>query len=521
MSAIVVTAPTHHEKFRPADTQPSAKTVNLSPGGDEPKAPVPIPPDASPPAISPREFAYRICATLLMGDFIIACLAIFGGLELREWQRGGTLFSEQNRELIVSYFPYWVFGGGCLFIWSMILFNTYELTNIYRMRRWFRNLALSIVTWSVGVWACIGIFQFTDFAPRVGVAYCAILLGVFLVLWRLAVFLVIMQPRLKSAASSRIIVVGWSPAAAQLRRVMRDDLAQLSEIIGCVPLPDGSFGHKPPADLAVLGDYQSLPTLLQECGATRVVLADVSVPSRQIQELITFCQKEMVSFQMIPEYFPALISGLQVQMASGVPLLGVSQLPLDRTLNRLLKRFIDIVGGLVGGLISGPIIAFFGLLVYLESPGPIIYQQRRTSRSGRVFMIYKIRSMRMNAEAASGAVWCVRDDPRRLKIGGFMRKYNIDELPQFWNVLKGDMSLVGPRPERPELIEKFKDQIPNYNARHEVRTGLTGWAQVHGLRGDTDLRKRIEADLYYMENWSVGLDLSCLLATVFNNKNAH
>jgi lipopolysaccharide/colanic/teichoic acid biosynthesis glycosyltransferase len=129
--------------------------------------------------------------------------------------------------------------------------------------------------------------------------------------------------------------------------------------------------------------------------------------------------------------------------------------------------------------------------------------------------------MRINAESASGAVWCTKDDPRRLKIGTFMRKYNVDELPQFWNVLKGDMSLVGPRPERPELIERFKDEIPNYNARHEVRSGLTGWAQIHGLRGDTDLSKRIEADLYYLENWSVMMDLYCILATFFKVKNAH
>jgi lipopolysaccharide/colanic/teichoic acid biosynthesis glycosyltransferase len=151
----------------------------------------------------------------------------------------------------------------------------------------------------------------------------------------------------------------------------------------------------------------------------------------------------------------------------------------------------------------------------------VFYRQRRTSRSGRTFYIYKIRSMRVDAEAASGAVWCQKEDSRRLKIGTFMRKTNIDELPQFWNVLVGDMSLVGPRPERPELIEKFKDTIPNYNARHEVRTAITGWAQIHGLRGDTDLRKRIEADLYYLENWSPLLDLYCIVATLFKVKNAH
>ena len=469
----------------------------------------------------PREYAYRICAVLVMGDFLAACLAIFIGLELREWQRLGSLLADQNQALVVTQVPFWAMGGGGLFIWLMITFNTYEVANIYRMQRWLKNLLRSTALWSMAVWACIGLFQITDFAPRVGVAYCAVTLVVILTLWRLTAFVFLMQPRLKEAASSRIIMVGWNQKAAHLRQSMRQDLAQLSEIIGCVPLPGGRFATRPPPEVAILGDYSTLPTLMANCGANSIILADVSCPARRIQELIAFCQREMIGFQMIPEYFPALHSGLQIQTVSGVPLLSVSQLPLDRTINRLLKRFIDIVGGLIGVVLSGPIVALFGALVYLESPGPIIYRQRRTSRSGRVFLIYKIRSMQMNAEAGSGAVWATREDPRRLKIGAFMRKYNIDELPQFWNVLKGDMSLVGPRPERPELIEKFKDEIPNYNARHEIRTGLTGWAQIQGLRGDTDLRKRVEADLYYMENWSMMLDLSCLFATVFNNKNAH
>lgn len=521
MSARIVTATADRQEFS------SARVVLPF---EAPPAPAPTEPlrhgetdtAARPAASPPREQAYRLCAILLMGDFLIACGAIFLGLELREWQRvGSSLLNDQNRMILTSQLPMWVIGGGVLFTWLMVTSSTYEVKNLYRMRLWLKNLVRTIVLWSMAAWACIGLFQISGFAPRVGVAYCALALFTLLVLWRLTAFVFLVQPRLKAAASTRIIMVGWNTKAAHLRNAMRHDLAQLSEIIGCVTPPGGRFVSKPPPELAVLGDFASLPAIAAECGATSVILADVACPARDIQNLIAFCQREMIAFQMIPEYFPALNSGLQVQTVSGVPLLGVNRLPLDRTFNRALKRLVDIVGGLVGFTLSAPIIALFGTLVYLESPGPIIYQQRRTSRSGRVFLIYKIRSMRMNAEADSGAVWCKREDPRRLKIGAFMRKYNIDELPQFWNVLKGDMSLVGPRPERPELIEKFKDEIPNYNARHEVRTGLTGWAQVHGLRGDTDLRKRIEADLYYMENWSLGLDFSCLVATVFNNKNAH
>jgi exopolysaccharide biosynthesis polyprenyl glycosylphosphotransferase len=256
----------------------------------------------------------------------------------------------------------------------------------------------------------------------------------------------------------------------------------------------------------------------EEFDATSVILADASCLPADVAALIELCQRDMLEFQMVPAFFPALGSGLQVRLVSGVPLLGVSRLPLDRLVNRIIKRTIDLIGGVVGLVVSLPIMSVFAVLVYLESPGPVLYRQYRTSRCGRSFSIYKIRSMRVDAEAATGAVWASANDPRQLKIGAFMRRWDIDELPQFWNVLVGDMSLVGPRPERPELIARFKQEIPNYNVRHESRAGLTGWAQIHGYRGDTDLRKRIEFDLYYLENWNPALDLYCVLATLFRRR---
>ncbi|HWZ94225.1 MAG TPA: sugar transferase [Opitutaceae bacterium] len=478
-------------------------------------------PVTTPSQAIPREHAYRLCALVLAGDWLVAFLAIFVGLELREWQRGAWAPGVVSQLQVHSWPVLWSLAGSALFSWLMVMLKSYEVENLYRMQKWAKNLLKSVLLWSVAIWACIGLFQISSFSPRVGVAYCMATLVVFITFWRLASFVMLMNPRVKGAACSRVIVVGWNEKAAHLRTVMRRDLAQLGEIIGCIPMPGGRFAARPPTELAVLGDYSSLPEIVADCRASSIILADVSCPALEIQHLIQFCQREMIDFQMVPEYFPALNSGLQVQTVSGVPLLGVSQLPLDRTMNRGFKRVMDIAGAIVGLCIFAPVIMLFSALVYLESPGSVIYRQRRTSRSGRTFVIYKIRSMRIDAESGSGAVWCKQEDPRRLRIGTFMRKYNIDELPQFWNVLKGDMSLVGPRPERPELIEKFKDEIPNYNARHEVRTGLTGWAQINGLRGDTDLGKRIEADLYYLENWSLLLDLYCIMATFFKNKNAH
>ncbi|HRX56355.1 MAG TPA: exopolysaccharide biosynthesis polyprenyl glycosylphosphotransferase, partial [Verrucomicrobiales bacterium] len=197
-----------------------------------------------------------------------------------------------------------------------------------------------------------------------------------------------------------------------------------------------------------------------------------------------------------------------------------SRLPLHSAFNQYVKRAIDMVGAFVGLVLSVPILAVCGALIYLESPGPIFYRQRRLGRSGQIFEMVKLRSMRLNAETGGKIGWTVKDDPRRLRIGTFMRAWNIDEIPQFWNVLKGEMSLVGPRPERPELIEEFKEVIPHYNARHNIKPGITGWAQVNGLRGDTDLSERVRFDLHYIENWNVFFDFQIMVMTFFKRENA-
>jgi exopolysaccharide biosynthesis polyprenyl glycosylphosphotransferase len=252
-----------------------------------------------------------------------------------------------------------------------------------------------------------------------------------------------------------------------------------------------------------------------------MAVADLNLAMDEIIELANIAEKEFVQFKVIPSYFQTLVSGLRSETISGVPILGIADLPLDRPFNRLLKRAMDIVGAIVGLFISAPLMGIFGALVYLESPGPIFYRQVRSGKNGRPFHIIKIRSMRLDAEAAGGAGWTTKDDPRRLRIGKFLRGWNIDEIPQFWNVLKGDMSLIGPRPERPELIATFKHQIPHYNARHASKPGITGWAQVSGFRGDTSLVERVRHDLSYLENWSLWLDIQILFLTFLKRENAY
>ncbi len=473
------------------------------------------------PARNVKDRLFRMAALLAGIDWLVACMAIFFGLALRVVQRDELPQFLSSFTEGFSPAAMWVLGGGTIYSSLLAFFRVYEPGNLYRMHFLVRNIVKSAMVWSLLVLAIIGLFEYNTLAPRLGILYCAGTLATAGILSRLGALGILMHPRVRQATRSRLLVVGWNDKAANLRAAMQSDMGQLRDILGCIPTPGGRLRVQPPPEVKVLGDYSDLPALVGPLYLDGVILADVNMPAAEIRRLIAFCQREYLSFHLVPEYFPVLGSRLEAKAVSGVPLLGVSHLPLDFAFNRLLKRSFDIVGALAGLVLSIPVIAFFGAIVYMESPGPIIYRQKRTTRGGRDFTIFKIRSMRLNAETESGAVWARRDDPRRLKIGAFMRKMNIDELPQFWNVLKGDMSLVGPRPERPELIERFKDEIPNYNVRHASRAGITGWAAVHGLRGDTDLRQRVEYDIYYVENWSLLLDLYCIAATFLKNKNAH
>ena len=191
---------------------------------------------------------------------------------------------------------------------------------------------------------------------------------------------------------------------------------------------------------------------------------------------------------------------------------------------RFWKRLIDTVLSLIALIILSPLLLITALAVKISSPGPVLFKQERVGRNKQTFYMYKFRSMEVQPPEEEKKAWTVKNDPRVTNFGRFMRKTSIDELPQLFNVLKGDMSLVGPRPERPFFVEKFKEEIPRYMIKHQVRPGMTGWAQVNGYRGDTSIRKRIEHDLYYIENWTLGLDVKILFLTVFKgfiNKNAY
>jgi exopolysaccharide biosynthesis polyprenyl glycosylphosphotransferase len=369
----------------------------------------------------------------------------------------------------------------------------------------------------------LGLALIFKLSPAISRIYCAVgavLALVMLSAWRWVLYCILRRENFARVLRQKAVFVGWNSECDRAIKRFGDGRSHRMSIHGVIAPPGGAFEHQPPDEVPVLGDYDNFRDLIRTSGADVVMAVDGCMDRHRMLLLAETCGKEFVDFKLVPSCFQILVSGLQVESIHGMPVLGVGKLPLHHAFNNALKRSVDILGALLGLLVFGPAILIFALMVWMESRGPVFYRQRRIGLNGRPFDILKIRSMRLDAEKAGAPGWTVKDDPRRLKIGAFMREWNIDELPQFLNVLRGEMSLVGPRPERPELIAGFNEEIPHYNVRHNIKPGITGWAQVNGLRGDTCLRERVKFDLDYIENWNFLLDFQIMFMTFLNRRGA-
>ena len=243
-----------------------------------------------------------------------------------------------------------------------------------------------------------------------------------------------------------------------------------------------------------------------------------------LEQIVAACEKSGVHTKFIPDYNNIIPTIPYMEDLQGLPVIHIRHVPLTGVSNATMKRIVDLAGALFGLIVFSPLMLVTALLIKITSPGPVLFSQERIGLHNRPFKMYKFRSMEVQDPGRERSQWTTPHDPRVTPVGRFIRKTSIDEMPQFFNVLIGDMSLVGPRPERPLFVEKFKEEIPRYMIKHQVRPGLTGWAQVNGYRGDTSITKRIEHDLYYIENWSLGFDFKIMLLTVFKgfiNKNAY
>ena len=276
--------------------------------------------------------------------------------------------------------------------------------------------------------------------------------------------------------------------------------------------------------IPVVGTIAGLTDILQENHLDEIAITLGLGEYYRLEEIVGLCEKSGVHTKFIPDYNNIIPTKPYTEDILGLPVINIRHVPLTNNFLAVLKRLMDIAGSLFFFFFASPVMLAACIFIKLTSPGPLIYKQERVGLHNRTFQMYKFRSMEVQKESEEKKAWTTKNDPRVTGVGKFMRRTSIDELPQLFNILKGDMSLVGPRPERPFFVEKFREEIPRYMVKHQVRPGLTGWAQVNGYRGDTSIRKRIEYDLYYIENWTLGFDVKILILTVFKgfvNKNAY
>lgn len=326
--------------------------------------------------------------------------------------------------------------------------------------------------------------------------------------------------RRNSGKFSEIILAGASHDAARFGIRVKREPRFCAKVIGI--FDDGYTKDQYYKGIPVLGKISDIPDYLQKNeNVNELVVTADNLDHKRIMELMTLCDKYLVVFKWAADILDFMATRMIVRYEMGLPLLSHREPPMMEWENRVLKRTADIILTAFGLILLMPFLLAVAVIVKLDSKGPVFYKQDRVGEDGKVFHIYKFRTMKTDAEAETGPVWAREHDDRRTRIGGFLRKFNIDELPQLWNVLRGDMSLVGPRPERPHFVGQFKEDIPKYMVRHRIKSGLTGWAQVHGLRGNTSIQERTKYDLYYIENWSVLLDIKILFMTVFAFKNAY
>ncbi|HVJ45326.1 MAG TPA: sugar transferase, partial [Luteolibacter sp.] len=460
----------------------------------------------------------RLIAVSFLGDAVVVCLALIVAYVIR-FETGIREFGVMADNIDAGSYAGHVIIGSLLLMFLLANFRLHDPRNFLALRKSGVIIVKSCMIWCA---AFLAIALVLKIDPAISRIYCvigAVTSMAMLLFWRWFLHGIVRGRGFIEKLQQKAIFVGWNEECERAVKRSQAGRIQPISICGMITAP-GANASQVPDDVAKLGKYENFRSILRSTGADLVMVVDGVLERNEMLKLAETCGKEFVDFKIVPNCFQILVSGLHLENFHGMPVLGVGKLPLHHAFNNAFKRIVDIVGGIFGLIVFAPVMAFFMAWVYFESPGPVIYRQRRIGLNGKPFDILKIRSMKLNAEAPGKVGWTVKDDPRRLRIGSRMRSWNVDELPQFWNVIMGDMSLVGPRPERPELIEDFKEDIPHYNVRHNIKPGLTGWAQVNGLRGDTCLRERVKFDLDYIENWNFLLDFQIMVMTLLSRRGA-
>ena len=362
---------------------------------------------------------------------------------------------------------------------------------------------------------------FGNFSTRMLVAFSIIDITLTTV-ERFGIRYILSRLRRKGFNQKHVMLVGFSDASDQFIDACRRNPDWGYHIYGIVDdIAEVGEGYK---GVRVVGRISELEHILAQNTIDEIAITLPLAAYAKLDGIVHVCEKSGVHTKFIPDYNNIIHSKPVTEDMDGLPVINIRNVPLTDPVKATAKRAVDICGALVGIILFSPIMLVVAILIKLTSPGPIIFKQERVGLHNKPFMMYKFRSMVQQTEADEKKGWTVPGDPRVTRVGRFIRKTSIDEFPQFFNVLAGQMSLIGPRPERTQFVEMFKEEIPRYMIKHQVRPGMTGWAQVNGLRGDTSIYERVKYDIWYIENWTMSLDVKILFLTIFKgfvNKNAY
>ncbi len=406
----------------------------------------------------------------------------------------------------------------------LILYNTFDLYSSKRTAKTIYEIFNIIKANTVGLLAVMVVLyaiNIPDFSRgMVGVFY-----GINIVaesLMRKSVRYGLRRMRRKGYNVKHILLVGYSRAGEEYINKIKANPEWGYEVCGILDdhVPVGAV-YK---GVRVTGEIETLQTVLTDNQLDEIGITLSLSDYDRLEAIVKLCEKSGVHTKFIPDYNSVIPSRPYLEDLDGLAVVNIRRVPLNNMANMLMKRLVDIAGALVAIVLCSPFMLTAAIAVKVTSRGPLIFKQERVGLHNKPFQMYKFRSMEVQSDAEEKKGWTVKNDPRVTKVGRLLRSTSIDELPQLFNVLKGDMSMIGPRPERPLFVEKFREEIPRYMIKHQVRPGITGWAQVNGYRGDTSIKKRIEYDLYYIENWSMAFDMKILFLTFFRgfiNKNAY
>lgn len=455
---------------------------------------------------------------LVLTDITMLLVAFIVGYFVRE----GVQFVS-NPAVSAPLFAYWptialqVLTIGAMFYFSRMYHQPRAISRIDMAR----SVSVLVTIGSLMVMSLQEIFfKNTLFDPvdypRSLFFYVLVFSIIMVVLGRILHRMVVTALRIRGLERDNLLIVGTTRHARDLLRKIKGSPELGYEIIGMVHVSNNNSESTRTSisGVPVLGTSENLPDIIDEFAVKQVIIAVPDSNRAEALEIIGLCQRGQVDIKIYPDMFAYIAGDMTMGELGDMPLITVRDISL-RGWKLSLKRGLDLVGSLVGIVLLSPLLLLTAILVRLESPGNVFYTQERMGLDGKPFQMIKFRSMRQDAEA-KGVGWTVKDDPRVTRIGRIMRKTNWDELPQLINVLLGEMSLVGPRPERPVYVNQFRSQIPRYMERHREKAGMTGWAQVNGLRGDTSINDRTSYDLWYVENWSLWLDIKIIIRTVLN-----